>query len=219
MNDLITKLTSDMRWRLTRAGKEHKPTRKERESWGVFRFPPLASVLIWIAVMPLIITVSDGMHGDFEPLVGILGVTLLTTILTAGVHQFNKSMIMRTYRRLLSTNERFTLVEYARYLKRQIKRARQDPTLGGAAEVQRLQTVYSKLNRMLHQGAGSELFPVESQISKEADLAEAVIETYNLTEHDELAELDSKLPSDIRQRLEQLELEVEPLTVPKRELE
>ena len=206
-----------MRWRLTRAGKEFKPSRKERDAWGVFRFPPLASILIWLGLMPFIVIGADELFTyDLDAVVGILGTGLLTFLLTSGVHQFNKSMIMRTYRSLLKRNERFTLVEYARYLRRQIKRAQKDPALGGPAEVARLQAVYRKLNELLHKGAGNELFPLESQLSKEAELAEAVVETYNLPRRDELAELDSQLPPNIRERLAELELEAEPLLVNQR---
>ncbi len=219
MTDLVDKLTEDMRWRLTRGRKEYMPARKERESWGVFRFPPLASLLIWLGAVPLVIWIGEAVFWDLQPLLEFIGITLVSLGVTVGVHELNKYLITRTYRRLLNTNERFTLVEYAKYLKRQIKRAQLDPAMGGPAEVRRLQAVYGKLNRLLQQGAGNELFTVESQLSKEADLAEAVVETYNLPEHDELAELDSKLPSDIRERLAELELEAEPLTIPKRELE
>jgi hypothetical protein len=220
MNDLIDKLAKDMRWRLSRAGAEHKPPRKERDGWGVFRFPPLASLLIWLALLPVVVGAADTVSiPELGTVFGLLGISILTLLVTVGVDQFNKAQILRTYRRLLNRNERFTLVEYAKFLKRQIKRAQSDQALGGPAEVARLQKVYRQLNELLQKGAGNELFPVESHLSKEADLAEAVVETYTLPERDELAELDDKLPPGIRERLAELELEAEPIPVRKRQLE
>jgi hypothetical protein len=219
MNDLVDKLVADVRWRLKRGGREFRPSLKEREAWGAFRFPPFASCLLWIGNFIFSCFAADQIGDDTGILFWLCSNTITTLTFTVGVDYFNKFMIERSYRNLLQTNERFTLVEYAKYIKRQIKRARLDPALGGAAEVQRLQAVYNKLNVLLQKGAGNELFSVESHLSKEADLAEAVVETYNITEQDDLAALDSQLPTNIRERLAELELEVEPLPVAKRSSE
>jgi hypothetical protein len=209
MKDLVDKLAADLRWRLSRAGKKYKPRRKERDSWGAFRIPPLASVLAWVAGFPFIIFATDGgaVPGDFAPLIGIGGVILLTYLLTGGVHQLNKLFIVNSYRKLLKENERFTLVEYARYLKRQIERAQNDPALGGQAEVERLTAVYLRLSELIRKGGANELFAVDSELGREADMAEAVIEAYDLPAADDLSDLDSQLPTELRERLQELDLE------------
>lgn len=76
-----------------------------------------------------------------------------------------------------------------------------------------MRKLHSKLHGLLHgllrQGAGEDALPVESELSREADLAEAVIETYEVTDADLLKGLDDRLPTELRQRIEELDLEAE----------
>jgi hypothetical protein len=153
-------------------------------------------------------------------LLGWPGWILSFILLFQGNKAINKSLEIKAYAKLLRQNERFTLVEYAKYLHRQIQRASEDPALGGPAEVARLREMRNKLHSLLRKGAGKDMIPVMSTLSEEVDLAEAVVQAYEPLEESQLfADLDERLPGELRQRVEALDLEVEQSHPPRRELE
>lgn len=219
MSDIVTRLTADLRWRLSAAGRRQQPKRKERSSWGAFRIPTSAPLMLWVGYVAYAVLGT----GDLGALAlmpewlmfllfnwpGWIGSFLL---LTGVSRALNREAEVRAYRKLLARNERFTLVEYSKYLRRQIERAKADPGLGGPAEVTRLEGTQRKLNELLRGGAG--LTPaVDSPLSAEADLAEAVVQSYEEAGADPLAELDARLPEELRSRIE--ELEQDSLDVPR----
>jgi hypothetical protein len=51
---------------------------------------------------------------------------------------------------------------------------------------------------------------LRSTLADEADLAEAVVQTYEEGRRDPLAELDARLPAELRQRVQELEREAAP---------
>ena len=210
MSDIITRLTADLRWRLSAAGKRHQPKRKERATWGAFRIPTAVPLLLWAVYFSafglfgmdvLRPYMPEWLHFVVCSWPGWIASFLLLTGLARWV---NRRAEVHAYRRLLKSNERFTLVEYSKYLQRQIERARTEPGLGGPAEVARLEGTQRKLNELLRSGAG-EGPAVDSPLSAEADLAEAVVQAYEDAGSDPLEELDARLPAELRTRIEELE--------------
>jgi hypothetical protein len=218
MKAIIDRLVTDLKWRLSAAGRKLRPKKKERESWGALRIPLIAPLLVWGAFMMFAVL---GIGGENLQLAGPQWSWLIYLLFSwpgwilsfilafHGTRLLNRKLAVNAYARLLKRNERFTLVEYTKYLMRQIQRAREDPALGGPAEVARLEQLHRKLNQLLRGGAGKESVPVSSALAEEADLAQAVVESYEEFQADEFAELDERLPGDLRQRVEELDREVE----------
>jgi hypothetical protein len=210
MSDIVSRLTADLRWRLSAAGKRLKPKRKERASWGAFQIPTAVPLLLWAVYFSVFGLFGMDMMRPYMPewlhfllcsWPGWIGSFLLLMGLTRLV---NRRAEISAYRKLLTTNERFTLVEYSKYLRRQIERAKVEPGLGGPAEVARLEDTQRKLNELLRSGAGH-VPAVDSPLSAEADLAEAVVQAYEEAGADPLEELDARLPAELRTRIEELE--------------
>lgn len=219
MKAIVQRLIADLRWRLSKAGRKYKPKATELESWAPLRVPVIVPLLIWGAYMTFAL-LGVGPHGieslaapGWEWLLHVLlgwpGWVLSFILLSKGTTALNQSLVLKAYAKLLNHNERFTLVEYTKYLHRQIQRAGEDVSLGGPAEVTRLRELRNKLHELLRQGAGDDRLPVESALSEEVDLAEAVVQAYELPSVDLVADLDERLPGELRQRIEELDLEVE----------
>lgn len=213
MTEIIARLTADLSWRLSAAGKAYRPKPKERRSWGAFRIPRIAPLLLWCGYLAYAgLGMGWGGETSFLPhwlLIllfgwpGWIGSFFLITGLNGWI---NKAAELRAYRQLLRRNERFTLVEYSKYLQRQTARAKADPGLGGPTEVARLEATQRQLNQLLKGGTGLDA-AVDSPLSAEADLAEAVLQSYEEAGADPLAELDARLPEELRTRIEALEQE------------
>jgi hypothetical protein len=208
MNEVIDKLIREMRWRIRNGGAKYKPKQKEMASWGAFSIsgwvPPLASLPLLL--LTTIVLENQFIHSDADtilPLLWVVSVPLLFWL--RGVLNFR--FLLGAYKKLLSTNERFMLVEYTKYLQRQIARAKDEPVLGGAAEVQRLTELHAKLKDLLVQGAGRDAKPLRSDLADEAVLAEAMVDSYSTGAGDELARLDARLPDELRQRIADLDRE------------
>lgn len=218
MKAIINRLIADLKWRLSAAGRSYRPKPKERASWSALRIPRIAPLLLWGAYMMFaVLGVGAGGFSLAGPQWGWLqyllfswpGWVLSFLLLFSGTKALNRQFEVRAYARLLRQNERFTLVEYAKYLRRQIRRAREDPALGGPAEVARLEQLHQKLSQLLRGGAGVEPLPVASALAEEADLAQAVVQSYEEFQADAFAELDERLPGELRQRVEELDREAE----------
>lgn len=209
MTDLVRKLVADLRWRFSSAGKKFRPKRKETESWGSFRIPRRVTLLVWIAFM-LFATVGAP---DLLQLPEKLQLVLFgwpawlasAIVLFSGAAALNRRFVISAYRDLLQKNERFSLVEYNRYLSRRISQARQDPSLGGDAEVRRLKAVQKQFVEMLQGGLGEAGLPISSVLSEEAAFAEAHIQAYREFNADPLEQLDSRLPAGLMARVQELE--------------
>jgi len=218
MTAMIDRLIADLKWRLSAAGRKFAPKQKERDSWGALRIPGIVPWLVWGAYMMFAVLGIGG--GDLQ-LVGpqwnwliyLLfnwpGWILSFILVARGAKALNRKLEVNAYAKLLRRNERFTLVEYTKYLMRQIQRAREDPALGGPQEVARLEQAHRKLNRLLRGGAAKEAIPVASTLAEEADLAQAVVQSYEEFQQDALADLDNRLPTELRQKVEELDREVE----------
>lgn len=228
MNAIIDRLIADLKWRLSGAGRKFKPKNKERESWGALRIPGIAPLLVWGAYMLFaVLGIGAGNLQLAGPqwnwLIYLLfnwpGWALTFLLAFHGTKVLNRGLEVKAYANLLKRNERFTLVEYTKYLMRQIQRAREDQALGGPAEVARLEQLHQKLNKLLRGGAGVDPLPVAGILTEEADLAQAVGQSYEEFQADEFAELDERLPGELRQRVEELDREVEQARPERRELE
>ena len=219
MKAIIQRLIDDLKWRLTKAGRKYRPKAKERESWAPMRIPTIVPLLIWGAYLTFALLgvgpggieslAAPGWEWLLHILLGWPGWVLSFILLAKGTKALNRNFELGAYAKLLNKNERFTLVEYTKYLHRQIQRAGEDPSLGGPAEVARLRELRNKLHELLRQGAGEDMLPVESALSEEVDLAEAVVQAYEQTSVDIVADLDERLPGELRQRVEELDREVE----------
>lgn len=224
MIDLVSKLVQDLRWRMSRAGKRFKPSNKEITSWGPLRIPQSGSILIWIC---FILFSTLGVPVLLPDLASQLKLLLFGWpawvvsffLLTRGVSLLNRKFIIDAYRKLLGENERFTLVEYNRYLGRRIKQAMSDESLGGPGEVRRLQELQSQLHTMLRGGLGNDGPSLDSVISQEADFAEAYIQSYKEITEDPLSKLDQKMPEELMARVQELEREEASLHVSKKQIE
>jgi hypothetical protein len=120
---------------------------------------------------------------------------------------------------LLAKNERFSLVEYNRYLSRRIKQAQEDTALGGAAEVARLKELQGQFVEMLRSGLGEGGLPVSSEIAEEADFAAAHIQAYRELAADPVDQLDTRMPEELMARVEELEREESALHAPEKQIE
>ncbi|MBN2082438.1 hypothetical protein JW859_09555 [bacterium] len=224
MNAIIERLVEHLKWRKSAAGKKYRPKKKERVRWGAFQIPQMAALLVWASYLtyallgaPGLTNLAAGLDFVLFDWPGIIGLLLL---LTAGTRQLNSHLENKAYEQLLEQNERFTLVEYARYLSRQIELAQDDPSLGGPAEVERLQVLRGKLTKILRESAKEDSVPIDSTLAREADLAELVVESYEIVpEEDPLKELDERLPDALKQRVEELEQELEAHPVRRHERE
>jgi hypothetical protein len=205
MNEVIAKLTRDLAWRFRHGGSKYRPKDKEIASWGAFRIPGLIPLLLSLPILLLITIVMDSGGGsageDMLPMVWLASIPVLYWL--RGILNFRCTL--GAYKKLLTDNERFMLVEYTKYLKRQIARTKDEPVLGGETEVKRLSELHAKLNQLLQQGAGMEQTPLRSNIADEADLAQAMVETYAVDHSGGLAQLDARLPQELRQRIEELD--------------
>jgi len=211
MSELIDKLVADVHWRFTAAGRQFKPNAKEVQSWGGFVIHWSIPLLLWLPVSFLLYLLVASMDSQ-ALLEGLLPFLIMAAPvgLFAGRKSLQRSASVVAYRKLLEGNERFVLSEYSKYLRRQITRAQADLTLGGPAEVARLSAIYSRLHALLKQGVGLEGAPLRSALAEEADMAEAVVQSYEEGRRDPLAELDARLPAELRQRIQELEREVVP---------
>ena len=212
MSEIISKLISDLRWRLSKAGRDFKPRKKEKISWGAFSIPGIVPFLILLSYMlislfgfnPFGDAISDGAYSF---LLGFPAWVVLGVLLFYGTKALNTGFLIKAYQNLLETNERFALVEYHKYLNRQLERAKKNPALGGPAELKRLKDAQDSLSRLLNEGAGRDKEPVGSQLSEEAEFAESIVESFEL-QSDPLAELDSQLTPEVRKRVEELERQI-----------
>lgn len=216
MKDIIDRLTADLRRRLNQGPKKLKPKRKECTSWGGFRIPPLAPLLLWGAYFTYALMGAPGIGQFFQGwewlnllLFGWPGWIISWLIIQGATKGINNWLMLKAYSRLLDQSERFTLVEYYKYLGRQAERAKDNPALGGPGEVARLRQLQAKLRALLDEGRSRDTHHIESALSEEAEFAEAVVEAYQELNADPLKQLDERLPGELRQRLEELDLEVE----------
>lgn len=209
MRQIADRLVADMRWRLTQAGKRHRPGRAEMASWGSAAIPPLGTIGGGCATQVLML---GAMFAAFEIesiFLAILSIGIMLVAWPAAfliTQQYQWRADLKAYSKLVQANERFALVEYSKLLHRQIHAARTDPALGGPAEIKRLSDLQLKINELLHDGAGGQISR-GSKLSAEADLAESIIEAYSTGKDDGLAALDSRLPQELRARLDDLDRE------------
>jgi hypothetical protein len=211
MTDLVKKLTADLGWRLSSAGGKYRPKDKEVASWAPMRIPGAVPLLLWpiVSVAAILALDASGSNGLSEALTPIILVG--TPVLLYWIRALlGREFILRAYRQLLEKNERFTLVEYSKYLKRQIERARTDPALGNEQEVRRLTELLARLNEKLKQGIGQDGLPTTSALAEEAMLAEGLVQTYEERSRNPLDELDARLSPELRQRVSELEREAHP---------
>ena len=129
---------------------------------------------------------------------GLVAFTFLAFFTRA---RLNRSFLIKAYEKLLGSNERFTLYEYCKFLKRRIEEAEDDPSLGGPAEVARLKELSRKLMKHLREGSTEPGQGIASTISEEAQMAESILEAYDLAKVDPLHDLDSRLPEEVREEL------------------
>lgn len=213
MSDIVNKLVADLKWRLSGAGKKHRPKAKEVQSWGAMVIPRAVPWLVWLSYT-IFVTVGSETYfwlriEEFPGYIigGPVGIVLAGLLVSFVTRKINTSFALKAYQGLLDSKERFTLVEYSRYLRRQISRAKEDETLGGEAEVARLKELDIKLRQLLKAGAGKEGTTIASDLSEEAELAEALVETYGELLSDPLEKLDSRLPQELLASIEALEQE------------
>lgn len=223
MTDLIKKLVKDMKWRLSPAGRRYRPKKQEIEKWAPFKIPGIVPALAWIAFLAFC---AGGAHQmfDMSELAMLLAFgwpawILSGLLLFKGVSALNRNFVVKAYRGLLERNERFSLVEYNRYLTRRIKQAQDDSSLGGPGEVARLRELQAQFIEMLRGGLGTEGHPVESEISQETEFAEAYIQSYREMAADPMDKLDSRLPPDLMERVQELERQETTLNVPEKQVE
>jgi hypothetical protein len=216
MKGIIDRLTADLRWRLGKSPKKFRPKRKEHASWGGFSIPSLAPLLLWGAYFTYALMGAPGLGQYFQgwEWLSLLlfqwpGWIISWLVIHSAARSINNWFLVKAYSRLLDQSERFTLVEYYKYLGRQAERAKDNPALGGPAEVVRLRQLQAKLRALLEKGIGKDTRPIESTLSEEAEFAEAVVEAYQELSADPLKQLDERLPGELRQQLEELDQEVE----------
>jgi hypothetical protein len=211
VKELVDKLIADLRWRFTQAGRPYKPTTKEIQSWGTLSIPWSVPLLLWPVGWALWFGIfaligAQDLEEGLMPLLIIATLPLLYWLRT----QAQRSSSVRCYKKLLQRNERFVLAEYSRFLKRQIARAQLDPALGGDAEVRRLYELQQRMQQLLKQELSIDGQPLPSTLAAEANLAQSVIEVYEAGTRDPLADLDARLPTELRQRMEDLDRQVGP---------
>lgn len=207
MKDIIGRLVSDMRWRFSGAGRKYKPKNQEVDSWGGWKVPGFAWFAAWIGLIALVATVPDMLGPRIEDFLIPIMVITGGGGLIALQRMLPRWLNIRAYKGLLEKNERFTLVEYYKYLKRQIDRARRDPSLGGPAEINRLSELASRLAKILADKDANQSVVPGSVLGDELAAAEGLIESYDMMSRDELEFLDERLPEEIRRRVDELEEE------------
>ena len=214
MKQIVDRLVSDLRWRLSRLGRDYRPSARERLAWGGIAIPfyvPLllsfAYLLFALSVGPLMAEywpawISALIYGPVGILAAVCGIFWLR-----GRIQFNSELA--SYRRLLQRNERVLLVEYHKFLRRYLTRASRDPLLGGPPEVARMNDLLSRLSRILASGSFDDGRPAESTLRDEVELAEAVVTSYEELSQSEMERMDKMLPQELRDRVMELEGEFE----------
>ncbi|MCB1218770.1 hypothetical protein KDL44_15400 [bacterium] len=210
MRDAADRLLQDLKWRLSPAGRRYRPSAQVIRSWGASEVPQLVPFLLWLAwfISSIFLALNLNLPGGWSTLlvpVSWLGAGLLISRWTRATNLRN---ITKAYRRVLSGNERFLLIEYTRYIRRKIRLAENDPVLGGPEEVRRLKQTHRKLRQILEKGRDADSgATVRSIIGDEADFAESLVEVYAGLEepYDPLADLDARLPEEIRSRLDEFE--------------
>ena len=211
MKELVDKLIADLRWRFTPAGRPYKPAAKEVQSWGTLSVPWGVPLLLWPVGGAVLFGLFEliGVRDLEEGLMPFLILAALPLLYWLRTYAQRASSI-RCYRKLLQRNERFVLAEYSKFLKRQIARAQLDPALGGDAEVRRLYELQQRMQQLLKQDLRIDGQPLPSTLAEEANLAQSVIEVYEVGTKDPLADLDARLPTELRQRMEDLDRQVGP---------
>ena len=209
MQDIIAKLLKDLRWRLGPHGKGYRPTAKEMAQWQVKPIPSGWITAGWFGLMAAVSLGSCGIVLE-EPWAGVPLIVVAGLISLAGVGYLEDRLKylakLKAFRRKLENNERFVLLEYAKYLQRQLKRSKKDASLGGEAERTRIEGLLERLNHLLQEGAArNDWTMIPSKLATEADAAEALVATYEELASDDLTALDERLPSELRERLEGLE--------------
>lgn len=223
MTDLVRKLVADLKWRLSPAGRKYRPGKREALSWAPFRIPLGGAFLAWAAYL-LFSILGAGQLLNLPDLAHLLifgwpGWLATALLVFKGIPVLNRRFLVNAYRGLLENNERFSLVEYNRYLSRRIKQARADTSLGGAAEVARLKELQGQFVEMLRSGLGEGGLPVSSEIAEEADFAAAHIQAYRELAADPLEQLDTRMPEALMARVEELEREESALHSPEKQVE
>lgn len=214
MQELINKLVDDLRWRLGPHGAGFRPTRTEVKEWQAPGNAGRWVTVAWLAAL-LLMMLGGCDYTMRAPWVGVplqlVGALLLSAAGQNLEELLEKREKLKAYRRRLERNERFVLTEYAKYLKRQLKRAAKNPALGGEVERARLQEALDRLNALLAEGAGREDWAcIPSHLASEADAAEALVQAYEelgqrAQDPAGLAALDERLPGELRARLEAVE--------------
>jgi hypothetical protein len=211
VNEIIQRLLADLGWRLSAAGGRYKPSRQEVATWGGTQLNwglkllggcgvQLISLVLFMATYKFVMAIAILFF-----LLMFLGLPL--AFIFGGPIQ--RGLDMAAYRKRLERNERFTLIEYSRLLSRQIEMAQYDPTLGGPQEVARLRSLQDRIVQLIQSGASLDGTDQSSALSAEAQLAEAVLESYNMDEDQELQALDARLPAELRSKLEDLDREAQ----------
>jgi hypothetical protein len=211
MKEVIERLVADLRWRQGPTAGPHRLSRREAESWGaatigwpVKFFSGCGFQLMAIGFFSLL---SDGENPIV--LLALLPVFLGTPLSFWLFGYIQRSMDAATYRKKLLANERFALVEYSQFLSRQIEMARRNPSLGGQREVERLLGLRTRLIQLIDSGTGLAGGQQATTLGEEAELAEAILETYSAGKDDGLKDLDARLPPELRSRLEDVEREAQ----------
>ncbi|MCB1222005.1 MAG: hypothetical protein H7A35_12565 [Planctomycetales bacterium] len=212
MRDAAERLLQDLRWRLSPAGKKYRPDPRTLKSWGAAEIPSPVPFLLWMGWFVSSFFIAANMRMPEETALFLVPASWVAMgfVIRRIIQHINTKNITAAYGRILRVNERFLLIEYTRYIRRKIRLAERDPVLGGPEEVRRLKQTHRKLRQILEKGQHADnTTPVRSILGDEADFAESLIEVYDRTEeeYDPLAELDARLPEDIRSRLDEFEQE------------
>ena len=210
MRDAAQRLVQDLKWRLSPAGRKYRPDARTLKSWGVTEVHSSVPVLLWFAWFFASIIIGFNLEWPMAISLILFGPPSWIAagyLFNSWIKKMNHARITKAYKQILDGNERFLLIEYTRYIRRKIRLAESDPVLGGPDEVKRLKQTHRKLRQILEKGRqGDSVFPVRSILGDEADFAESLIEVYDRPEdEDPLAELDARLPDDIRSRLDEFE--------------
>lgn len=210
MKQIAQRLVADMRWRMSAAGKRFRPSRKEMDSWGASAIPFTAPLFGGCAMQAVLLgAVISAFDANAIP-AGFLMLllTLAAPFAAFGLSsRFQRAGDLKRYARLVQTNERFALIEYSKLLERQIQVARSSPALGGPDELAKLTELHSRITALIREGAGRQRNSGPSALASEATLAESVLEAYSVGNNDGLAELDARLPDELRSRLDELDAE------------
>jgi hypothetical protein len=206
MTEVIERLLADMRWRLSPAAGRYRPSNREAASWGALQIAWPTKLLSGCGLMIVSLGGLVALDKVLEPLAVVCMCVMFLGIPIAfwASSLMQRSFNLKAYKKMLESNERFTLVEYARLLQRHIEMAQRDPALGGAKEVARLQGLQAEIVKLLESGAGLDGTEQQSTLGDEAELAESLLESYNIGK-DEMQELDSRLPDELRAKLQEVD--------------